>query len=219
MAAIRPEPTVLTGDFIRLEPLTVETLPELLPAIGHPEVFAGGYGGGPAGFPDATADFVAWGSRYYQWERGNPFIIRAIGGDLDGVAIGTSTLGDFDETREHAHIGWTAYDPRLWGSQVNAEAKLLLLGHAFDSGFGRVKIQTDILNDRSRAAVLGLGASFEGITRRDILRADGTWRDTAVYSILVDEWPGIRDGLVGRLAKWAGKPVAYRDRTDGSEVR
>jgi len=212
MAATRPRPSTLAGRFIRLEPLTVEALPELYQAIGHPEVFAGGYGGGPQGYANASVDFVEWAKKYYQWDRGNPFLIRANGGELDGVAIGTSTLGDFDEAREHAHIGWTAYDPRLWGSQVNAEAKLLLLGHAFGAGFGRVKIQTDILNERSRAAVLGLGARFEGITRRDMRRADGSWRDTAVYSILVDEWPAVRSGLEARLAKWGDAPVAYRER-------
>jgi RimJ/RimL family protein N-acetyltransferase len=217
MTAIRPQPQTLNGTFIRLEPLSVEKLPELHSAIGRPEVYAGGYGGGPRGFRSDVDEFVEWGKTYYQWQAGNPFLVRARGGELDGVVLGTSTLADFDLPREHTHIGWTAYDPRVWGSQVNAEAKLLMLGLAFDSGFGRVKIQTDVLNDRSRAAVLGIGGQFEGIVRRDVKRADGTWRDTAVFSVLVDEWPEVRAGLEARLRSWDGAPVRYRERAGASD--
>jgi RimJ/RimL family protein N-acetyltransferase len=212
MTATRPAPTVLEGRFVRLEPLTFELLPELHAAIGTPEVFAGGYGGGPQGYRADVHEFVDWAKTYYSWQTGNPFLLRAKSGPLEGVAMGTSTLGDFDEKREHAHIGWTAYDPRVWGSQVNAESKLLLLGHAFDSGFGRVKIQMDILNERSQAAAAGLGAVREGVVRRDILRADGTWRDTVVYSILVDEWPDVRARLEARLEPWGDRPVEYGKR-------
>jgi N-acetyltransferase len=212
MTATRPAPAVLEGRFIRLEPLTVEALPELFAAIGVPEVFAGGYGGGPAGYRDNLEDFVDWAKAVHRWGDGNPYLVRANGGPLDGVAIGTTTLADFDEPREHAHIGWTAYDPRVWGTQVNPEAKLLLLSLAFESGFGRVKIQGDERNARSRAAMLKLGAKFEGIVRRDMKRADGSWRDTAMYSILIDEWPDVRSGLEARLATWGDEPVRYRDR-------
>jgi RimJ/RimL family protein N-acetyltransferase len=212
MTATRPDPTVLTGRFIRLEPLSYENLPELHAAIGTPAVFAGGYGGGPQGYRAGVDEFVEWAKTYYTWQTGNPFLLRVNGGPLDGVAIGTSTLGDFDVHREHAHIGWTAYDPRVWGSQVNAESKLLMLGHAFDSGFGRVKIQTDILNERSQAAIAGIGAVREGVVRRDMPRVDGTWRDTVMFSVLVDEWPEVRAGLQSRLAKWGARPVEYRER-------
>jgi RimJ/RimL family protein N-acetyltransferase len=212
MTAKRPGPSILTGRYVRLEPLTLETLPELHAAIGTPAVFTGGYGGGPEGYRSNVDDFVAWARTYYTWETGNPFLLRGNGGPLDGVAIGTSTLGDFDERREHAHIGWTAYDPRVWGSQVNAESKLLMLGHAFGSGFGRVKIQTDVINARSQAAIAGLGAVREGVVRRDSLRADGTWRDTVVYSILIDEWPGVKARLEERLASWGDRPLEYRER-------
>ena len=187
--------------------MSMGDLPELYAAIGHPEVYAGGYGGGPAGFRETVAEFVEWGTKYYPWDSRNIYLIRVSGGPSDGIAIGTTTLGDFELESEHAHIGWTAYDPSVWGSQVNPEAKYLLLKLAFEHGFGRVKIQTDVLNDRSRAAVVKLGATFEGIVRRDRLRADGTWRDTAVYSILIDEWPDVRAGLEKRLASWGSSPL------------
>ena len=133
------------------------------------------------------------------------YTVRLVGDSALGAAgtvVGTSSLGDVDTTREHVHLGWTMYGSRWWGTAVNPEAKLLLLGHAFDRcGFGRVRIQTDVLNERSRGAILRLGATFEGVTRRDSRRADGTWRDSAVHSILVEEWPTVRSGLLDRLAR------------------
>ena len=212
MTAKRPTPAAVTGQYLRLEPLTADDLPELFPAIAHPVIFAGGFGGGPRGYRDTEAGFVEWGKRYYDWDGGNIYGTRLIGGDADGLLVGASALGDFDVANEHAHIGWTAFDPRVWGSAVNPEAKLLMLGIAFDSGFGRVKIQADVLNERSRAAIAGIGATFEGIVRRDRIRADGTWRDSAVFSVIVEEWPDVRANLERRLAGFEGKPVVLRER-------
>lgn len=195
MPATRPPRRVIEGRFIRLAPLEEEHLPALFRAIGRPEVFAGGYGGGPAGYRATEEEFAAFARGYYAWLTGNVYGVWLREGEL----VGTSTLGDFDEANEHAHIGWTAYSPEVWGSAVNPEAKLLLLSEAFDNGFNRVKLQADALNYRSRAAILKLGAQFEGVLRRMQPRADGSWRDTAVYSILGDEWPAVRAGLEARL--------------------
>jgi len=210
MTAARPPRTPLIGDFVRLDPLLKTDLPDLFTAIGHPVVFAGGFGGGPTGYTDNVEDFTAFAEGYFDWERGNVHAVRLVGGENDGLLVGTSTLGDFDLDLEHAHIGWTAYDPRVWGTAVNAEAKLLLLGAAFDNGFGRVKLQADVLNERSRAAIAKLGAQFEGIVRRDRRRADGSWRDSAIFSVVIDEWPEVRAGLEARLAAYGAEPVRLR---------
>ncbi|MEO8529460.1 MAG: GNAT family protein [Pseudolysinimonas sp.] len=200
MTATRPDRRVLEGRVIQLEPFTPEHLPGLWAALGHPEVFAGGYGGGPEGLPSDEAAYAEWAPRYFPHEAGNTYVARLTVGPDAGTIVGSSSLADFDLEAEHAHIGHTGWDPRVWGTAVNPEAKLLMLGTAFDHGFGRVKLQADSLNERSRAAIAKLGAKFEGIVRRDRLRADGTWRDTAVYSILIDEWPAVREGLERRLA-------------------
>ncbi len=200
MPATRPEPRVLEGRFIRLEPLLDNDLPALYDAIGSGEVFADGWGGGLAAHRATQAEFVEFARGYFSWQSGNVYAIRLRGGADDSALVGTSTMGDFDETTERTHIGWTAFDPRVWGTAVNPEAKLLMLTEAFDHGFGRVKLQADALNERSRAAILKLGATFEGILRRDRLRADGTWRDAARYSVLIDEWPEVRAQLEARLA-------------------
>jgi N-acetyltransferase len=195
VTAIQPPPIALEGRHIRLVPLHESDLPELFEALSDPLVYAGGWGGGPAGYRSTVDSFVEFGRRYFAFDRNIVYGVR----QLDGTLIGTSTLGDFELEAEHAHIGWTAYSPSVWGTAVNPEAKLLMLGHAFDHGIGRVKLQADELNERSRAAILKLGAKFEGIVRRDRLRADGTWRNTAVYAILTDEWPAVRDALEKRI--------------------
>jgi RimJ/RimL family protein N-acetyltransferase len=210
MTAVRPALVPVEGSFVRLDPLSTRDIPDLFAALGNPAVFAGGWGGGPAGYTDNLEDFTSFAEGYFGWDRSNVYGLRLVGGEHDGRLVGTSTLGDFDLAREHAHIGWTAYDPRTWGTAVNVEAKLLLLGTAFDHGFGRVKLQADVLNDRSRAAIAKLGARFEGIVRRDVRRADGSWRDTAVFSVLVDEWPEVRAGLEARLAALGPGPVTLR---------
>ena len=204
-----PAPAPLLGRFIRLDPMSPADYPGLFAAIAVPEVFAGGYGGGPAGLPEDLAAFTTFADRYFDRRANQPFTIRLVGGENDGLIVGTSTLGDFDTAREHAHIGWTAYTPRVWGTAVNAEAKLLMLGLAFDSGFGRVKIQADERNERSRAAIERLGATFEGLIRRDQTRADGTWRTTALFSVIVDDWADVRAGLESRLSRVDGA-VALR---------
>ena len=115
--------------------------------------------------------------------------------------------------RAATEIGWTAEDPRVWGIAVNAEVKLLLFGIAFEFGFDRVKIQADAFNERSRAAIAGLGETVEGIMRRDFLRADGSWLNSAVYSIVRDDWPQVRAGLEPRLERHGDRPVPVRSRS------
>ncbi|TFC46565.1 N-acetyltransferase [Cryobacterium sp. TMT1-21] len=211
MTAERPQSIAIVGHFVRLEPLTRALLPELRDAIAHPLVFEGGFGGGPGGLRAGLGEFAGWADAYVQWA-GLPYAVRLLGGAHDGDLVGMSTLGDLHLANESAHLGWTAYNPRVWGTAVNAETKLLLLGLAFDHGFGRVKIQADVMNVRSCAAVAGVGATYEGIVRRERRRADGSWRDTVVFSILDSEWPRVRAGLRARLDGYGAQPVEYRQR-------
>jgi len=198
MTATRPDPAaVLEGATVRLRALALDDLPDLFDAIGHPEVFAGGWGGGPAAYRETYEEWREFILGYLAWERANVLAVTLRDGDR---IVGTTTLGDFDLANGAAHVGWTAYAPEVWGTRVNAETKRLVLASAFDNGFERVRLQADVLNERSRAAILRLGARFEGVLRHTQLRADGTWRDTAVYSILREEWPAVRAGLDERLA-------------------
>jgi RimJ/RimL family protein N-acetyltransferase len=118
----------------------------------------------------------------------------------DGTLVGTTSLLEADLLDEKIHIGATLYARSCWGSAVNPEAKLLLLTECFEyARYGRVWLQTDLLNTRSQAAISRLGAVREGVARRDRRREDGTFRDTVSFSILAPEWPTVRDGLRARL--------------------
>jgi RimJ/RimL family protein N-acetyltransferase len=97
-------------------------------------------------------------------------------------------------------IGWTWLHPSAWGTGANVEAKLLQLTHAFETwGCRRVELKTDALNERSRGALLALGAAFEGIHRKHMLVRGGENRDSAWYSVTDDEWPAVRNQLEARL--------------------
>jgi N-acetyltransferase len=192
---------------VRLDPASLDDAPGLFAALDDERVWEKGYAGGPAARPqdlDAMRGILQAAVDAAAMRRRQAYVVRLVAGDAAGApagtVVGTTSLGDWDLVNERAHIGWTAYGPAWWGGPVNAECKLLLLGHAFDDcGFGRVKIQTDLVNDRSQGAIARLGATREGVLRRHTKRADGTWRDTVVFSVLRDEWPAVRARLEQRL--------------------
>lgn len=204
MTAISPDGRPLIGTTVRLDVLTPADGPALFIALDDARVYAAGFGGGPAGRPTSVTDAERWAYHAVSDPRkAATYVVRLVAdGSLGaaGTVVGTSSLGDQSLADERIHLGWTAYSPAVWATAVNPECKLLLLGHAFDDcGFGRVKIQTDVINTRSQSAIARLGAVREGVLRRHQVRADGTFRDSVVYSILKDEWPGVRDGLQARL--------------------
>jgi RimJ/RimL family protein N-acetyltransferase len=121
----------------------------------------------------------------------------------DGEVVGMSSYLNIDRANAVTEIGGTYYRPDVRGGAVNPAAKRLLLTHAFDGGARRVQFKVDALNARSRAAVLRLGAAQEGILRQDRVTWTGRIRDTAVFSILAEEWPKVRATLDARLADFA----------------
>lgn len=134
----------------------------------------------------------------------HPWVIRSrvpLGDRRPGAVIGTSSYLEVAPVDARLEIGATTYVREAWATAVNPETKLLLLGYAFDTlGAGRVQLKTDIRNTRSAQAIARLGARFEGSLRRYQRRADGTVRDTVVFSIIAEEWPEVRQGLEQRLA-------------------
>lgn len=118
-----------------------------------------------------------------------------------GSVVGTSSYLEVSRSDSRLEIGSTAYAPAVWGTQVNPQTKLLLLAHAFDDlGAGRVQLKTDVRNTRSQQAIARLGATYEGTLRRYQRRADGSVRDTVLFSITAEEWPEVRRRLEARLA-------------------
>ena len=199
---ISPDGRSLIGDVVRLDRLVPSDIEALYAAIAREEVYAGGFGGGPAGMPTSVEHmrdiWVPAAAKRVA------YVVRlAADSELgtEGTIVGTTSLGDVDLRNESVHLGWTGYAPATWGTKVNPATKLLLLQHAFeDCGFGRVKIQTGLTNTRSQAAIAKLGATREGVLRRHKKLPDGSFRDTVVFSILADEWPEVRKGLLARIS-------------------
>ncbi len=130
-----------------------------------------------------------------------PYVIRRLS---DGQLVGVSTYFTARAKHGGVEIGATFLRPDVRASFVNPETKLLMLGHAFNSGAVRVQFTVDARNERSQAAVAKLGAVREGILRRDTRTWTGHIRDTVVFSILDSEWPAVKLRLEQRLATLTG---------------
>jgi N-acetyltransferase len=117
-----------------------------------------------------------------------------------GCAIGSTRYGNIDRTHHRVEIGWTWVAREWQRTAVNTEAKYLLLKHAFETlGCMRVELKTDSLNERSRAAILRIGAREEGIFRNHIITASGRIRHTVYFSIIDSEWPAVKARLETKL--------------------
>lgn len=129
-----------------------------------------------------------------------PFVTKI----SDGYKIvGSTRFGNIDVANRKAEIGWTWVDPAWQRSFVNTEAKLLMLTHAFEVwGCVRVEFKTDALNERSRNAILRLGAVEEGILRNHMITDDGRFRNTVYFSIIDTEWEHVKAGLVQKLRSY-----------------
>ena len=194
--AVMPGGRPLVGRHVRLDPTVAEDAAAIFAALDHDEVWAAGYAGGPSGRASSPRSWLS-ALQNAQAESRAMYTVRLL---ADDRVVGTTSLGDTVLAHERTHLGWTAYAPDVWGGVVNPECKLLLLTHAFDDcGFGRVKIQTDLVNQRSQAAIAKLGATREGVLRRHMVRPDGTTRDTVVFAVTVDDWPHVRAGLLARV--------------------
>lgn len=116
-----------------------------------------------------------------------------------GRAIGSTRFGNIDREHRRLEIGWTWIARQWQRTAVNTEAKYLMLRHAFETlGAMRVELKTDSLNERSRRAILRLGAVEEGTFRKHMLTESGRVRHTVYFSIIDEEWPGVKARLASR---------------------
>lgn len=119
-----------------------------------------------------------------------------------GQVAGMTTYMNIDARTPRLEIGSTWYAGRVQRTPLNTEAKLLLLSHAFDTlNCIAVEFRTHFMNQQSRRAIERLGAKLDGILRQHMRLADGTLRDTCVYSIIASEWPTVRTALNWHLEK------------------
>ena len=185
----------LSGRRVVLEPLAETHAGELYVAAQDPRIWEWLD-------PDASASpqaFGAWFGAAAEAARHGREVPFAVRDRRTDSIVGSTRYMALAPEHRRLEVGWTWYAPSVWGTGVNAECKLLLLGHAFERMHcARVELKTDARNERSRAAMLAFGATFEGIHRKHMQTRLGE-RDSAWYSVVDDEWPVVKERLEARL--------------------
>lgn len=190
----------MAGPLAILEPLEARHEAEMFAAAREPEIFTWW----PIDPARSRESFARWSARWRAELAAREVIRFATLDARTGAVIGgTSYLNLFAADRG-VEIGWTWLAPAAWGTGANADAKLLMLGRAFDAGAMRVALMTDERNARSRRAIEAIPAQFEGVLRDQRLLESGRRRSTAAYSVLDREWPEVRAALAARVARHAG---------------
>lgn len=188
---------VLEGRYVRLEPLSREHLDGILTAGSHDDLWTWTTvrpegREGFALFIDTALEGFAAGTEL-------PFttIDRA-----SGEIVGCTRYLNIERASRRLEIGWTWITPRMQRTYVNTEAKYLQLRHCFEElGCLRVELKTDARNEKSRNAMLRIGARFEGVFRKHQLTQGGINRDTAWFSIIDDEWLDVKARLEAMLER------------------
>lgn len=194
-----PQPVVLEGRHVRLEPLQPSHAGAIFESARDPAIFR------HLAIPPFTSamEAGAWIEESLRAQSAGTDLPFATVRRSDNRVVGTTRYLDIRRPHRGLEIGWTWVMPEAQRTPINTEAKFLLLRHAFEACDAlRVQLKTDALNDKSRNAILRLGATFEGILRKHMLRPhDGHQRDTAMYSVIAPEWPAAKARLEAMLAR------------------
>jgi RimJ/RimL family protein N-acetyltransferase len=187
----------LDGELVALEPLEQAHADELWAAAQAPEIWQW-----LARVGSNRKYFDRWMDLSLAAHREGREGVFATRDRRSGDLVGSTRYMALRPADRALEIGWTWLNPGVWGSGVNVEQKLLLLGHAFDElGCVRVELKTDARNERSRAAMAALPAQFEGILRNHMIVPGVGQRDSAFFSVIDSEWPAVRANLERRLKR------------------
>lgn len=188
---------ILEGDLVRLEPMRADHT-EILFEIG------------------SVKDIWKWTTTNIEkFDDMRRYVESALAGKSAGTAlpfvtvdrksekiVGATRFGNISTENRSAEIGWTWINPAWQRTYINTEAKLLMLSHAFETWKCiRVEIITDVFNERSRNAILRLGAKQEGILRNHLIVDSGRIRDSVIFSIIDSEWESVKRNLLEKLKK------------------
>jgi N-acetyltransferase len=190
-------PVTLTGTRIRMEPLAERHLDDLALVAFDDPVWRW-----TIAKPMDGAGLRAWfDTAQANAQAGLEVPFATI--DLDsGRAVGSSRYMSIAPEHRRLEIGWTWLGTASQRTGANREAKLLQLSHAFETlGAERVEFKTHARNVASRTALLGIGATFEGVLRHHTIMPDGSNRDSAYYGVIAPEWPAVKARLVGLLER------------------
>jgi len=190
------DPLILSGKYVRLEPLSENHIPDLC-RVGLDERI---WRYMRYGMVLTEEQMHAWVSSILEKAaKGNeiPFAVIHL---ESGRAVGATRFLTIQPDQCNLEIGGTWYGVDYQRTAVNTESKYLMLKHAFEvMGMIRVQIKTDLRNIASQRAIERLGAVKEGILRKHMILPDGYIRDSVIYSILDDEWPAVKAGLELKL--------------------
>ena len=194
------EPVRLEGDLVVLEPIRGDHLEPLWEAARAPEIWDW-----LIHLTDSREYFEGWVSESVKsWDSGDRKTFVTCSRE-DQRVLGSSSYLNYRAADDVVEIGFTWLNPEAWGTGANTEAKLLMITHAFETlGCARVEFKTDARNERSRAALAALPAKFEGILRNNMVVFGVGRRDSAYYSVIEEEWSGVREGLERRLSRGPG---------------
>ncbi|NQZ79440.1 MAG: GNAT family N-acetyltransferase [Colwellia sp.] len=192
----QPKPITLSTNKVTLRPLSEEHLHDFYQAGSFPEIWRWS-------LPDkctslaTTKEWLQYSQEMTDKGEHVPF------GIFDNETqefVGSTRFCTIKPDDRNVEIGFTFITPKYQRSHINTHAKYCLLKHAFeDLNAIRVEFKTHEQNKKSRNAIARLGAKFEGILRNQRILSDGTFRNTAIFSVLEDEWPVVKKELEEKL--------------------
>ncbi|WP_299471166.1 GNAT family protein [uncultured Roseibium sp.] len=192
-----PPAITLNGTHASLTPLSQAHAAELAEACAEADLWKAWYTSIPS--PDQVSHEIDRRLALQKTGSMLPFAVLT----PDGKAVGMTTYMNIDAVHKRVEIGSTWYRKSVQRTPLNTECKLMLLAHAFeDLDCIAVEFRTHFMNRQSRTAIERLGAKLDGVLRSHQRTADGSLRDTAVYSILAHEWPAVKNGLNFKLTEY-----------------
>lgn len=192
-----PSPRTLTGQYVTLEPLQLIHEAALIEAASDGQLWNLWFTSIPS--PLTTAEYIETALAEQTQGKSLPFVVVR---NSDHKIVGTTRYMNIEPMVRRLEIGSTWYAQNAQRTPVNTECKFLLLLYAFESlACIAVEFRTNWFNEKSRNAILRLGAKQDGVLRNHRTLADGTYRDTVVFSILNSEWPGVKRNLMYRLSR------------------
>ena len=191
------EPVALEGKFVRLEPLSPSHVDPLTRIGVDPRIWEFS-----RTLLESRSDVERYVAKALATRDAGTAIPFATIERASGSVVGSTRFENIDVENRRTEIGWSWLNPRWWRTPINSEAKYLMLRHAFERWECiRVEFKTLTTNQRSRDAVLRLGAREEATLRRRLRHKDGTFVDAVYFAILREEWPEVKRALEHRLAR------------------
>jgi RimJ/RimL family protein N-acetyltransferase len=189
------ERVTLQGRIVRLEPMSPAHLDGLAEVALDPAIWMW-----TLARPTSRPDLGAWMSTAMANREAGAELPFVTVDRVTGVPVGSSRYLNIVPEHRRLEIGWTWVATNWQRAGANREAKLLMIEHAIERlGCHRVEFKTDSRNEKSRAALIGIGATFEGIFRNHMVMPDGPLRHSAYYSVIDDEWPEVKTRLLASI--------------------